>query len=208
MNAGSRQSRRPTCRVAAVAALAMTSLVRPPMAVAQPAEAPSRAMLFVRVIGDVDPMPGQEARLLTDLATLRQSNVELATGSGFLVSPVGYILTNHHLVSETETTETFSGVEISLKTRVKTIEVLLPQELVARTLGVSSADIRHPSSRRAPILILPFCTSGDRVSRIFHSAIRTRSRLGIPSPRWVFRSGVASRSPRRLPPGRPHRTSA
>ena len=65
---------------------------------------------------------------------------------------------------------------------------------MARTLGVSSADIRHPSSRRAPILILPFCTSGDRVSRIFHSAIRTRSRLGIPSPRWVFRSGVASRS--------------
>ena len=51
MNAGSRQSRRPTYRVAAVAALAMTSLVRPPMAVAQPAEAPSRAMLFVRVMG-------------------------------------------------------------------------------------------------------------------------------------------------------------
>ncbi len=85
-------------------------------------------MLFVRVVGDVEPAPGQEARALADLGALRRSNAEIATGSAFFISPLGYILTNHHVVAGSNTTGTAGGIEITLKTTVRTVEVMLPQE--------------------------------------------------------------------------------
>jgi hypothetical protein len=52
--------------------------------------------------------------------------VEIGTGSGFVVSPYGHILTNHHVVSGAELTVVRAGTEYQVRLEVDRIEVGLP----------------------------------------------------------------------------------
>lgn len=94
-------------------------------------------MLFVRVVGDVEPAPGQEAKVLANMAAFRRSNAEIATGSAFFISSLGYILTNHHLVADSDTTGTAGGIEIALRTTVRTVEVMSPREAADSPPGLT-----------------------------------------------------------------------
>src|SRR5262245_53562769 len=88
------------------------------------AESPADATVFVRLVGSVHAE-------FEEVGTGRQSvdleRVEIGTGSGFVISPHGYVLTNEHVISNTEITvnEALRKARITLK--VAKIEVCFPE---------------------------------------------------------------------------------
>jgi S1-C subfamily serine protease len=86
-------------------------------------ETASRATVFLRVIGDLDLVPSDD---LAIGERFHRSNVELATGSGFLISPLGQVLTCHHVVADGERTGQIGGRKAKVATKVTRIEVFVP----------------------------------------------------------------------------------
>ena len=88
-------------------------------------QTPERGTVFVRVIGDLRASREQDAWLLKE-GGFDLNNVEVAVGSGFFFSPLGYILTNHHVVSHHVRRATVNRRTIELSVVVRRIEVLFP----------------------------------------------------------------------------------
>lgn len=81
---------------------------------------PAEAMVFIRVFGDVQvelTRPWKQA--------VGEQDVEIATGSGFVIAPSGLILTSHHVVSGETRVARIQGEEARLTTTVKRIEVVV-----------------------------------------------------------------------------------
>lgn len=91
---------------------------------AERAESPADATVFIRLVGSVHAE-------FEEVGTARQSvdidRVEIGTGSGFVISPHGYVLTNEHVISNTEinVNEPLRKARITLK--VAKIEVCFPE---------------------------------------------------------------------------------
>ena len=90
---------------------------------AQRAETPADATVFIRLVGSVHAE-------FEELGAPRQAvdidRVEIGTGSGFVISPHGYVLTNEHVISNTEinVNDTLRKARVNLK--VAKIEVCFP----------------------------------------------------------------------------------
>lgn len=71
---------------------------------------PADAMAFIRVVGDlrIDPRDGRQP--------IVRGNVEVGTGSGFVIAASGLLLTSRHVV-ETESRERGDGPELTLENR-------------------------------------------------------------------------------------------
>jgi S1-C subfamily serine protease len=115
-------------RPALSAALALLALVAVrPLVVASPSaqtgsvDAALRATVFLRVIGDIEITAGPDAKSAGE-DRIRRTNVEVATGSGFLVSALGQILTCHHVVSDGERAGTVDGKKVTVTVKVRRIE--------------------------------------------------------------------------------------
>ena len=83
----------------------------------------AEAIVFLRVFGDVQAeftRPWKQASV--------QQDVEIATGSGFVIAPSGLILTSHHVVAGTTAAVRIEGEDARLTTTVKRIEVLVGGE--------------------------------------------------------------------------------
>lgn len=87
---------------------------------AQPGSTAS-ATVFIRVTGQVR----VEYRKTWD-EVIEQREVELGTGSGFVISRYGHVLTNYHVIGDRELTQQEGDTEITIKVEVEQVEVVFP----------------------------------------------------------------------------------
>jgi len=114
--------------------LAAALALLPRIAHAQRAKSPADATVFVRLIGSVhieyEDLNGKQ---VTDL-----NPVEIGTGSGFVISPYGYVLTNEHVVRTDEKLKLAKGLQrASVTLKVASIDVCFGAEAAAAH-GLSS----------------------------------------------------------------------
>jgi S1-C subfamily serine protease len=115
-------------------AIALALILLPGAAWAQRAQSPSDATVYIRLIGsvhaEIDDGGGHR--------TMDLDHVELASGSGFLISPYGYILTNEHVIANgEELLVSRAGTKAKITMKVSRIDACLPRAALA-TSGLLS----------------------------------------------------------------------
>lgn len=123
---------------------------------------PTAASVFIRVVGklqvEVDSSWEQSAE---------SRDVELGTGSGFVFTPYGHVLTNHHVVSGESHTERRGDREVRTRLVVERIEVLLPSaESDSPPLALpASVEVTDPDLDLAVLSVtgasIPYLALGD-----------------------------------------------
>ena len=143
----------PTVRLALLA-LALTLPASTGFAEAGP---PTEATVFIRVFGE---LRGEFQHAWKETVEVR--DVEVATGSGFVVSPGGYVLTNHHVVAGDQRVIRREGREVRVQVEVTRIEVVFPGDGTRLDARVEATD---PDVDLAVLSVagagLPFIGLGD-----------------------------------------------
>src|SRR6267143_3550172 len=167
----------------------------PRRAAAERARSPADATVFVRLVGSVhaEVENGGGLKRTADL-----DRVEIGTGSGFVISPFGYVLTNDHVVSNSEILITRNGRRARLTVKVSRIEVCFPARAAAAhglssPCAEASVAASDPTVDLAVLLIsaanLPHVALGD--SDVVRAGLPVDA-LGYPFGREVEVGKVAS----------------
>lgn len=133
---------------------------------AQRAAAPADATVFIRLVGSVHAEleePGSPKQ------TVDLDKIEIGTGSGFVVSPHGYVLTNEHVISNTEFAVTSGPRKARITVKVSSIHVCLPAAVAAArgdaspcyTATVHSSDAALDLAVLFVAADLPYVALGD-----------------------------------------------
>jgi S1-C subfamily serine protease len=165
-------SRMPIAVTAFALALTLGAFVAP--ANGQRARDPALATVFVRVVGSVRV---EEESTFSDRVAERE--VELGTGSGFVFTPYGHVLTNHHVVANSEF-ELFRGASlVSVHLDVDRVEVVLPAGSspdVPETRYEASVEAVDPDLDLAVLSVtaseLPYLAFGDSEAAAQGDAVR------------------------------------
>ena len=100
----------------------------PDCAHAERATSPGDATVYIRLVGSLH-ADIEEAGVKRAVDVER---VEIATGSGFVISPFGYVVTNNHVVASGEPFLLTRGIQhIKITTKVSRIDVCFPQGTLA-----------------------------------------------------------------------------
>src|SRR5262249_55026132 len=170
--------------------LSATCLLIPGGAFAQRATSPDDAAVFVRIAGSIH----AEIDEFGTKRTVDLDRVEIGTGSGFVISPYGYVITNDHVVNETETiriTRIRGFQEAKITLRTSRIDVCFqPQAVAAHGLATgcfaATVTASDPALDLAILFIggsnLPYIALGD--SHIVTSGLPVDA-LGYPLGRDV-----------------------
>jgi S1-C subfamily serine protease len=86
---------------------------------------PADGTVFIRVVGTVRALRGDDPRMRREVLVGR-SDVTVATGTGFVVSPDGWIVTNRHVVSGDRRVVLIDGEKVEIAVEVQRIEVVVP----------------------------------------------------------------------------------
>jgi len=91
---------------------------------AERAQTPADATVFIRLVGSVHAEFDEagSARQSVDL-----ERIEIGTGSGFVISPHGYVLTNEHVIGNSELTIEDGPRKARISLKVARIEVCFPE---------------------------------------------------------------------------------
>jgi len=144
-------------------------LLVPAATFAQRAKSPSDAAVFIRIVGSVH----AEIEEFGVKRSVDLDRVEIGTGSGFVISPFGYVITNEHVVNDSETiriTKIKGFQESKITLRTSRIDVCFQPEVVAAygfATGCSPASVAasDPGVDLAVLFIsgsnLPYIALGD-----------------------------------------------
>jgi hypothetical protein len=115
------------------------------------------ATVFIRVTGE---LRGEIQHAWKETVEVR--DVEIATGSGFVISPGGYVLTNHHVVSGEDRVLEHDGREVRVQVEVTRVEVVFPADGTRLEARIEASD---PDVDLAVLSVsgvdLPFVGLGD-----------------------------------------------
>ena len=88
---------------------------------------PLEATALVRLIGHVRVLRGEDERAWRErLVDLQE--VDVGIGSGFIISPEGWVVTNHHVVASERSVVLVRGQKLEVSVEVTAIEVVLPAD--------------------------------------------------------------------------------
>jgi S1-C subfamily serine protease len=178
------------------AALLIAIALTPAIASAQRAQSPADATVFIRLIGSVH-AEFDDAGVKRSLDFER---VEIGTGSGFVISPYGYVLTNAHVVEQGGPFKVTKGLQrATITLKVSSVNVCFSAAaLAARGLTAPCADAAvtasDPSLDLAVLLVggasnLPYVALGD--SDVVATGLAVEA-LGYPFGREVEVGRVAT----------------
>ena len=115
---------------ATLVVLALAVFVQPGRA-AERAAAPADATVLIRLVGSVH----AEINELGGKRALDLDRVEIGTGSGFVISQDGHVLTNDHVISNSQITIEDGLRKVAISLKVSRIEVCVPPESSAARGG-------------------------------------------------------------------------
>lgn len=111
--------------------LAFALTLFPPAVHAQRALDPSAATVLIRVFGSLH----LEVLELGTTQNVDRADVQIGSGSGFVVSPHGYIVTAHHVVAPQEWTEQRGGLTVRARAKPTRFEVVFPRSAATSNLA-------------------------------------------------------------------------
>ncbi len=144
--------------------LAVLVVLGPGDAAAQRATSPADATVFIRLVGSVH-AEFEEAGAANQTTDLER--VEIGTGSGFVISPHGYVLTNEHVIRNSEFVVTDGPRKAKISMKVARIDVCFPQGASTGPLRCFEASV-HSSDAALDLAVLfisvsdlPYVAMGD-----------------------------------------------
>ena len=145
-------------------ALLLVVLASPRVARAVAPPDATEATVFIRVIGEIR----TEYQGVWEESEERR-NVDLGTGSGFVISPYGHVLTNYHVISGGEFIRDVGGTEVRIRIEVERVEVVFPSagrgDVGGTRRFVAAIDAVDPELDLAVVSVngvdLPYIPFGD-----------------------------------------------